>query len=241
MPQLARAEIESLLRARKLDVTLTNAAPWRAAAADEVAATGIPSLDVALGGGIRRGHLSEIVGPRSAGRTTVMCRALAAAAARGELIALVDPFDRFDPISASAAGLDLARLLWVRDAGAGGTVTLHQHVAGRAVKAMGLVLQAGGFGLVVLDLADATAPVLRQFPFTTWLRLARAIEGSQTAALVVAAEHLARSPGGVTIALHGAGRWTGTSARARLLRGITPHARVVSGVRDPGSGVRDPR
>ncbi|HEV3484946.1 MAG TPA: hypothetical protein VG106_06040 [Vicinamibacterales bacterium] len=233
MPQIVRADIESLLRARKLDVTLTSAAPWRAASADEVAATGIPSLDAALGGGIRRGHLSEVIGPRSVGRTTVVCRALTAAAARGEVVALVDPFDRFDPVSASAAGLELSRLLWVRDAGAGGTVTLHQHVAGRAVKAMNLVLQAGGFGLVVLDLADATAPVLRQFPFTTWLRLARIIEGSQTAALVVAAEHLARSPGGVTIALHGQGRWTGASARSRLLRGIDPRPRIGSVVRSP--------
>ena len=220
MPQVARAEIESLLRARKLDVTLTSAAPWRTAAGDDLAATGVASLDSALGGGLRRGHLSELVGPRSAGRTTVMCRALAAAAERGELVALVDPFDRFDPVSAAAAGLDLARLLWVRDAGAGGTVTLHQHVAGRAVKAMNLVLQAGGFGLVVLDLADATPPVLRQFPFTTWLRLARAIEGRQTVALLLAADHLARSPGGVTIALGGEGRWTGASGRARLFRGI---------------------
>ena len=228
MPQVARAEIESLLRARKLDVTLTSAAPWRAAAGDEVAATGIESLDTALGGGLRRGHLSELVGPRSAGRTTVMWRALAAAASRGECIALVDPFDRFDPVSASAAGLDLAALLWVRDAGAGGTVTLHQHVAGRAVKAMNLVLQAGGFGLVVLDLADATPPVLRQFPFTTWLRLARVIEGSQTVALLLAADHLARSPGGVTIALHGTARWTGASARARLFRGLAPGHRVLS-------------
>lgn len=240
MAQIARADIESLLRARKLDVTLTSTAPWRTAGADAVAALGVPSLDAALGGGIRRGHLSEIVGPRSAGRTTVMCRALAAAAARGELVALIDPFDRFDPASASAVGLELTRLLWVRDVGAGGTVTLHQHVAGRAVKAMNLVLQAGGFGLVVLDVADATAPVLRQFPFTTWLRLARAIEGSQTAALVIAADHLARSPGGVTIALHGVPQWTGTSARARLFRGIDPRlgASPLSEVRRPKSDVR---
>jgi hypothetical protein len=225
---LARADIEVLLRARKLDVTLTSAAPWRTAGVDEVAATGIAALDDAIGGGIRRGHLSEVIGARSAGRTTVMCHALAAAAVRGEFVALIDPFDRFDPVSARAAGLELSRLLWVRDAGGGGTAALHQHVAGRAVKAMNLVLQAGGFDLVVLDLADASAPVLRQFPFTTWLRLARIIEGSQTAALVIAADHLARSPGGVTIALRGAAQWTGASDRARLLRAIDPRPRVVA-------------
>jgi hypothetical protein len=228
MAQVARADIELMLRARKLDVTLTSAALWRAAGADEVAATGFTPLDTALGGGIRRGHLSEIVGPRSAGRTTVMCQALVAAAARGEVVALIDPFDRLDPIAAEAACLELSRLLWVRDVGSAGTAALHQHVAGRAVKAMNLVLQASGFGLVVLDLADASAPVLRQFPFTTWLRLARTIEGSRTAAVLIASDHVSRSPGGVTIAVRGVARWTGASDRARLLRRIDPQPRVVA-------------
>ena len=228
MAQVARADIELLLRARKLDVTLTSAALWRAATADEVAATGLEPLDAALGGGIRRGHLSEIVGPRSAGRTTVMCQTLVAAATRGEAVALIDPFDRFDPVSAATAGLELARLLWVRDVGSAGTAALRQHVASRAVKALNLVLQAGGFGLVVLDLADATAPLLRQFPFTTWLRLARTIEGSRTAAVLVAADHLSRSPGGVTIAVRGVAHWTGASDRARRLRRIDPQPRVVA-------------
>ena len=224
----ARADIETLLRARKLDITLTTTAAWRTASSHDVAATGLPAVDAALGGGIRRGQLSEIIGPRSAGRTTVMCRALAAAAARSELVALIDPFDRFDPVAAEAAGLELSRLLWVRDAGGGGTVTVHQLVATRGVKAMNLVLRAGGFGLVVLDLADAGTPVRRQLPFTTWLRLARTIEGSQTVAVVVADEHLARSPGGVTIALRGCPKWTGVSDRTRLLCGIDPQPRILT-------------
>ena len=99
----------------------------------------------------------------------------AAAAARGELVALVDTHDRFDPASASAAGLDLSRLFWIRETGD----------AARALKAMNLVLQAGGFGLVVFDLADAQRPAVRGLPFTTWFRLARVIEGSQTVALLV--------------------------------------------------------
>ena len=42
---------------------------------------------------------------------------------------------------------------------------------------------------------------MRAFPFTTWLRMARVIEGRQTVALLVGADRLARSAGGVTIAL----------------------------------------
>ena len=217
----ARAHLETLLRERKLDVTLTSAAPWARAARD-VAPTGIAGIDDALGGGLARGHLSEIVGSRSSGRTSVMCHMLAAAAERGEAVALVDTCDRFDPRSAEAAGVDLAKLLWVRDTGD----------AARALKAMNLVLQAGGFGLVAFDLADVHAMALRQFPYTTWMRVARVIEGSQTAAVIVGADRIARSPGGVTIALDAPatgsrGRWSGAGDRARLLRAIDIQPRIV--------------
>ena len=82
-----------------------------------------------------------------------MCAALAAATGRGEVVALVDTCDRFDPGSAADAGVDLSRLLWVREHGD----------AGRALKAMNLVLQAGGFGIAAFDLADVPALALRQF------------------------------------------------------------------------------
>jgi hypothetical protein len=217
----ARAHLESLLRERKLDGTLTSAVPWGRLERD-VAPTGIAPLDDALGGGLARGHLSEIVGSRSSGRTSVLCRVLAAAADRGEAVALIDPSDRFDPASAEAAGVDLTKLLWVRDTGD----------AGRALKAMNLVLQAGGFGIVAFDLADVHAMAVRQFPYTTWMRIARVIEGSQTAAVIVGAERIARSPGGVTIALAAPaagprGRWSGATHRARLLRGIDLQPRIV--------------
>lgn len=214
----ARAHLESLLRTRKLDVTLTSAAPWRETVFD-AATTGIGPVDEALGGGLRRGHVSEVVGPRSSGRTTLVCRALAEAAARGEMTACIDTSDRFDPVSGSEAGVDLSRLLWIRERGD----------AARALKAMHLVLQAGGFGLVVFDLADVHARDLRQFPATTWMRLARVIEGTQTVALLVGAERIARSPGGVTLALGAPSpRWAGPAERARILRGVNVQARVVA-------------
>ena len=222
MPPALRVELESLLRDRKLDRTLTTNG-WAGVTRD-VAATGVEILDEQLGGGIARGHLSEIVGPRSSGRTTVLCRMFRAAADRGEAIALIDSCDRFDPASASASGVDLTKLLWVRERGD----------APRALKAMNLVLQAGGFGLVAFDIADVPSMTLRQFPYTTWMRIARAIEGSQTAAVVIAAERIARSPGGVTIALESApdvsrAQWSGTADRARFLRGIELRTRVVGG------------
>ena len=219
----ARAEIESLLRARKLDVTLTSETPWsttRPREDREIAPTGMPALDEALGGGMPRGHISEVVGPRSSGRTTVLCRMLAAAALRGEAVALIDTCDRFDPVSADAAGVDLSKLLWIRDTGD----------ATRALKGLNLVLQAGGFGLVAFDLVDVPLPRVRQFPQTTWMRIGRVIEGSRTAAVLLGADRIARTPGGVTITLdRSPAQWSGTADRARLLRTLPVRPRVTGG------------
>ena len=219
----ARATLESLLRERKLDVTLTTARPWIAEAEHQVAATGIPGIDGPLGGGLRRGHVSEIVGCRSSGRTTVLCHILAAATGRGEVVALIDTSERFDPGSAADAGVDLSRLLWIRERGD----------AARALKAANLVLQAGGFGVVAFDLADVPALALRQFPMTTWMRVARVIEGGQTAVVLVSADRISRSAGGATIALEPPdgprGTWAGGNDRARFLRALDVHPRVVKG------------
>ena len=213
-----RAALESLLRDRKLDITLTSSAPCPVPS-DRLAATGNADLDGALDGGLRRGHLSEITGPASSGRTTLLMTSLAAATARGEVAAIVDVCDTFDPASAGAHGVDLARVLWIRDTGD----------PLRALKAFSLVLQAGNFGLVVFDLADVAPSVVRRFPFTTWLRVARSIEGSDTVALLAAQERTARSPLGVTISLDATpARWMGGGAsRARLFAGVHLTPRVV--------------
>jgi recombination protein RecA len=81
--------------------------------APEMVTSGIPAID-ALTGGLPRGCLTEICGPASSGRTTVLLAALAAATRRGEFCAVVDASDALDPHSAAAAGVELDRLLWVR-------------------------------------------------------------------------------------------------------------------------------
>jgi len=67
-----------------------------------------------LTGGLARGCLTEICGTASSGRTSVLLFALAPATERGEICALVDASDAFDPASAAAAGMEMSRLLWVR-------------------------------------------------------------------------------------------------------------------------------
>src|SRR5207302_3551173 len=81
--------------------------------APEMASSGIAEMD-ALTGGLPRGCLTEICGPASSGRTTLLLAALAAATRRGEFCVVVDANDTLDPHSAAAAGVELERLLWVR-------------------------------------------------------------------------------------------------------------------------------
>jgi hypothetical protein len=228
MASLARADLESLLRARKLDRTLTTALPPDDCST--VAPSGITALDARLGGGLPRGHLSELIGPRSSGRTSLLLRLLAAATARGELVALVDALDMFDAGSAAAAGIDLNRLLWIRGhvvSNPGLCRDLNQRAIEQAVKAFTLVLQAGNFGLVALDAGEAPAHAMRRLPFTTWFRLQRMVEGSQTASVLVGSEPMARSSAGLTIQLGMKNSESGRRFRGRLFDGLDVEARIV--------------
>jgi len=220
------AGLETALRARKLDRTLTTALPLERRDASARAATDVAALDACLRGGLPRGQLSEIAGPPSSGRTTLALQTMAASTRRGEIAAFVDTFDRFDVASAAAAGIDLDRLLWIR--GSSGPEGGADGFINRALKALNLVLQAGGFACVVLDLADAPPAALTRIPYTTWLRVPRIIEGHDTACLLLTPQPLARSAGGLTLVLTGRARWTGDADRNRHLTGADLTVRVVS-------------
>jgi hypothetical protein len=235
MPATCRADVEALLRAKKLDRTLVPVTKDSGiAVVSETMPTGLTMLDQQLGGGLPLGHFSEVVGPRSSGRTSLLMAMLAVTTSRGELAALVDTFDMLDVESMAAAGVRLDRLLWVR--GETSTSAFPPATAGRrqpgadraierALKATNLVLQAGGMSLVALDLADAPIQALRRIPMTTWLRLQRVIEGQPTAAVVTGTVPMSRSAGGVTLALtRDSGLGTRGSEDSR---------------RDSGSGIRD--
>ena len=89
----------------------------RARLPTEYQATGIAQVDVLLGGGFPRGSLVELCGRGSSGRTSLYLALLAQATVQQQACALVDVSDSLDPISLAAAGVDLARLLWVRCGG----------------------------------------------------------------------------------------------------------------------------
>jgi recombination protein RecA len=236
MANQARAILESALRVRKLDRTLTTAlAPLERRDPSALVPMDVAAVDTCLRGGLPRGQLSELAGPRSSGRMTLLLQLVAAATERGELAALVDTLDRLDVASAAAAGVDLSRLLWIRGyalANPGlrgaGPFGPAEATVDRALKALNLVLQAGGFGVVAIDLADVPPDVLRQIPFTTWLRVQRSIEGSDTACVLLTSEPMARSAGGLTLSLAGRATWTGVSNQSRRLAGAALRVRVVS-------------
>jgi hypothetical protein len=177
---------------------------WQPRPAPETISTGLPEAD-AISGGLPRGALTEICGPASSGRTTLLLSILAQATARQEICALVDTADTFAPASAAAAGVDLDRLLWVRCGGQ------PEH----ALKAADLLAHSGGFGLLVLDLAETPFEITRRIPLASWYRLSRAIEHTRTALLVIEAQPVAKSCSALILELrreHAA--WSG-----RLLRG----------------------
>jgi hypothetical protein len=132
---------------------------------------------------LSRGGITEIFGETSSGRTALAQWMLANTTLGGEVAAVVDCDDAFDPGSARKAGADLSKLLWVQCG----------HRLDVALKAADLILHSGGFGLVVLDLGDVTAAALQKIPLTYWFRYQRAVEHTPSAMLIVARQPVARS------------------------------------------------
>lgn len=229
MASVALTHLTTLLQARKLDGTLTRPLSFGL----PTTSTGVEALDQILTGW-PRGHVSEVLGPASSGRTSVVMATFAGVTARGGVVALVDVADRFDPASAAEAGVDLDRLLWVR--GPSMTWGTSQNTVGdlavrRGLRAFDLIVRAGGFAVVVLDLTDVPERAVRALPSSTWLRLAHVHEGRDTVGLLVGTTPMGRSPGGVSLSLRGSGEWTGTSAQSRLCSGLSVQAQLGRSMR----------
>jgi hypothetical protein len=224
-PSLAERKrvLEDLLRARRLQA---DAPPLRGEdPRRRPLATGIAGVDALVDGGFPRGALSEIHGSASSGRTGVLLALLAQATGRGTLAALVDPLDRLDPASAAAAGVELARLLWLRGPRIAAEDASSKTIAS-ATAAVATLVSSGLFDVVALDLAGA-ARERRRLPSTTWLRLQRVVEAAATAVVLVAEEHVACGPGGAALALDPvAPRWSGPPGPGRLLAALAARARA---------------
>jgi hypothetical protein len=167
--------------------------------APEMVTSGIREMD-ALTGGLPRGCLTEICGPASSGRTTLLLAALAAATKRGEVCALIDAGDTLDPLSAAAAGIDLDKLLWARCGEKKNPSPQRRKdtekglsILDQVLRITDLLLQSNGFGLIALDLGDISTRAARRIPLASWFRFRRAIETTPTVMLVIEQQPIAGS------------------------------------------------
>lgn len=228
MASSAVQTLEALLQGKKLGSTL-----GRLREQPRQIPTGVPALDREIGGGWRLGTMSELVGRRGSGRTSVVLRTLAAATRVGQVVALVDTLDRFDPAQAEVAGVDLEAVLWVRGAPVMAETArppVVEQAVKQAIRACDLILRAGGFTVVVLDLADVAPRRVQAVPAISWLRLAHNTEGRDTVCLLTGESPMGRSANGVSVLTEARPIWTGTSAQSRRLAGLTPTFRVRAGL-----------
>jgi hypothetical protein len=169
--------------------------------------TALAALDRLLPGGLPKGRLVELSGPRSCGRFSLGLAALAAATSSGQAAALVDLGDHLDPQAAEGAGVDLRYLLWARP----------RRV--RQALAAAEMLLGAGFPLVVADLGLSART--RGAPDAAWVRLARSA-AAQGAALLLSTPW--RASGVAADAVVSASRarpvWRGGGRAPSLLAGL---------------------
>ena len=177
----------------------------------DVASAGIPEVDDLLEGGLPVGAISELTGPISSGRTSIALAFLARRTAEGSVCAWVDTHDTLDPESAAANGVCLNQLLWVRCRNAKdapGTANPRKHASehdkpwtriDQALRATDLLLQAGGFAAIVLDLADVAIEHAHRIPLATWFRFRQSADRTRCSLLVLGRAPYAQSSAAVVL------------------------------------------
>jgi hypothetical protein len=157
---------------------------------------------------LRQGAITELVGPLSSGRTSVLALCLRVLTRRGAFAALVDVDHAFDPGSAVAAGVELRHLLWVRGEGR----------REAALRAVDLLARCPGFALVALDVGESSP----RLPLDAAFRLRQAVRRSGVALLVLGARPV----------VGGAARLVVRTRRDRLAwMGSGPMPRRLAGMR----------
>jgi hypothetical protein len=196
--------------------------------------SGLPEIDALLEGGFPCGRLSEIVGPPSSGRTSVALALLAHTTREaGELAAVVDPADAFDPPSAQAAGVDLERVLWVR-----------AEQWREALRCTERLLETDGIPLVVMDLGHPirNRPGRRKtppIPASAWTRLARLAASTRTTLVSLGPERLAGPEAEMVLEMQPTR--PGWSPPPVLLEGIASRAILVRHRGGPAGGAAELR
>lgn len=189
----------------------------------EVASTGIEAADRILEGGLPVGAISEIVGPACSGRTSLAMSFLSQRTGKGCACAWVDVHDALDPESAAANGINLRQLLWVRCNGE--ELGRSSRRDGKpwtrldqALRATDLLLQAGGFAAIVLDLGSAEAEHGMRIPMATWFRFRQAADRTRCSLVLVGKAAFAQSSAAVALMCEPV---RAEAARGMVLQGFT--------------------
>ena len=163
---------------------------------------------------LQRGKITEIVGPLSSGRTSLLVAALREATTDGGAAALVDADGAFDPGCAARAGVVLARLLWVRCGGR----------RDAAVAAVDLLTRCPGFAVVALD-AGETPPRLS---LAQTFRLRQAARRADVALVLVGRHRVAGAGATFAVRTRREGlAWAGPRRRPTRLVGMRTALQVV--------------
>lgn len=131
-----------------------------------------------IGLAFTRGTLAEITGEPSSGKTSLALSLLAKLTAEGEICAVVDACNSFDPCSASLAGVVLENLLWIK---CDGDIE-------KAFMAADCLVQAKGFGAIWLNLNGLSKRQLGYVPKTYWYRYRNRIKETPTFFFITAEE-----------------------------------------------------
>jgi hypothetical protein len=173
--------------------------PSPPAPAHDFLVTGLSTVDQTIGGGLRKGAITELISPKpNAGSASFVAAMIQAAQRDRYFLALIDGNDSFDP--QPLRNDTLRHLLWLRC-----------HTTMQAVKSADLLLRDGNFPLVIIDLALNPANEVRKIPQTSWYRLQRLVEASSTAFVVLTRSNTVSSAQ-LKVALHNI--WTLHTYRA---------------------------
>jgi hypothetical protein len=131
--------------------------------------TGWSPIDSLLGGGLRKGAITQLLVPNlSSGGALVLHEIIEAMQDASQYVALIDSLDSFEPIA------DHPLLLWIRC-----------HTVLQTLKATDLLLRDGNLSLVILDFKGNSSQELGKIPGSTWHRFQRIVEGTRSSLLAI--------------------------------------------------------
>lgn len=130
-----------------------------------------------------RGTVIEVVGQTSSGKTSLALSLLSKLTNTGEICAVVDASNTFDPCTAYLSGIELENLMWIK---CGGSLE-------KAFMAADYLVHAKGFGAIWLNLNGLSTRQLRMVPKTYWYRYRNRVKETPTMLVVTAIEHITGS------------------------------------------------